>query len=147
MSRPRKGVTLENMYYVEEYFYRALKDDRLYEDDEDSWNLQDSANRAFKRLPSIDYKNEKTRKASGEERRIALQKWIDKYISSERWQRCLMTLRQNKSRKKLKHVRVDLPLEVFTAVKLLAREKKVTLSEAIYSAIKPALDDIYANEL
>ena len=147
MPRPRKGVTLANMYHVDDYFYRALKDNRLYEENDDSWELHDNANRTFKKIPPIDYKNEKTKKASKEERRVALQKWIDKHVSPEKWQRCLMTLRQRKSRKKLNLQRVDLPMEVYLVVKRLADKKGATLAEAIYSVAKPALDKICADGL
>lgn len=149
MARPHRGVTLENMYYVDSYFYRALKDRRLFETEEsdENWGFYDNANEAFNTLPSINRKNEETKKATTEERRIALQEWVDKYISSKKWQRCLMTLRQDKSRKKLKLKSLDLTLDVYLVVKNLAEKMGMTIGEAIYDIAKPALDKLYADEL
>lgn len=147
MARPRMGITLENMYPVESYFYGALKDNRLFDiEREDSWNLQNDANEAFKKLPPIDRTNDETREETTQKRRVALQEWVDQYVPPDKWQRCLMTLRQNKSRKKLQLKRVDLTLETYLLVKHLAEKMNLTIGETIYQVAKPVLDTLYAAE-
>lgn len=144
MARPSNGVTLVNMYFIDRYFSRALKDNRLHEDyGDDGWKMYHDAKEAFKSIPDIDYKNESTTK---EARRIALQNWINNHVPSKRWQRCLMTQRQHRSRKKLKLRKLDLPEEVYDVIRSLAEKMGVTMGDAIYSIARPALDKIYADE-
>ena len=100
----------------------------------------------FNQLPQIDWKNDSTKTASMIKRREALQQWIDKFIPSKKWQRCLLTLRQNKSRRKLKLKRLDLQLDVYLTVKTLAKKKGQSIGETIYYLAKPALDKIYKSE-
>jgi macrodomain Ter protein organizer (MatP/YcbG family) len=77
----------------------------------------------------------------------ALQIWIHTYVSPEKWQRCLLTLRQNKSRKKLKLRRLDLKMDVYLTVKTLAKKLGMSMGDTIFSLAKPKLDKIYQTEL
>lgn len=147
MPRPRKGVTLENLYPVDSYFYRALKDNRLFEENDVGWELNNKAGTAFKKLPTIDRSNHKTKQATTEQRRVALQKWVDKYIPPDKWQRCLMTLRQNKSRKKLKLRNIHVTQEVYFGVQTLAERTGLTMGEVIYKVTQAALDKLHAEEI
>ena len=148
MPRPRKGVTLENLHHVDRYFSQSLKNNRLFINNSAAKsNLHYDALDAFKKLPAIDWKNDDLKQSTLSKRCIALQEWIDQYVSPTKWQRCLLTLRQNKSRKKLKLRRLDLQLDVYLTIKALAKKQKISLGEVIYKLAKPALDKIYKSEL
>lgn len=148
MPRPRKGVTLDNLHNVDRYFFQALKGNKLFlNKNTQNFNLHYEAKEAFSKLPAIDWKNDATKKASMLTRQQALQAWIDQYITPEKWQRCLLTLRQNKSRKKLKLRRLDLQADVYLTLKALAKKKKLSLGETIYQLAKPALNKLYKKEL
>ena len=148
MARPRKGVTKANLLQVDRYFSLALKQNRLF-------NLSSSKNleifyyakEAYNKLPSIDWKNDITKKNSIDNRIAALQIWVDEYVPAEKWQRCLLTLLQNKSRKKLKLRRLDLQLDIYLIVKALARKQKMSLGATIYKLAKPAFNKICKAEL
>jgi hypothetical protein len=146
-GRPRKGVTLQNLHQVDRYYYQALKDNRLFKETSvEATRELFRAKEAFQKLPSINWKTAATKKTSMSIRQAALQNWVDKYVPKEKWQRCLLTLRQHKSRKKLKLKRLDLQLDVYLTVKALANKLKLSLGEVIYKLAKPKLDQIYKKE-
>jgi hypothetical protein len=147
MPRPRIGVTLTNMNKVELYFARAFKHDRLR--GRGWFNNHDiffEAKENFQKLPSIDSKTPQTKKHSTQHRCDALQKWIDAYIPSEKWQRCLLTLRQDKSRRKLKLRQLNLQSDVYLIVKALAKKKEMTMGELIRTLAEPVLNKMYKQE-
>jgi hypothetical protein len=147
MPRPRKGVTLSNIHHVDSYFHNALKSNRLSTSKSlESLNLIYDAKEAFLKLPVINWTNDTTKKESILKRKEELQTWIDKYISTEKWQRCLLTLRQNKSRKKLKLRRLDLKMDVYLTVKALAKKQGLSIGDTIYNLAKPKLDKMYKTE-
>lgn len=148
MPRPRQGVTSANILNVDSYFSRALKDNRLFtRQPTQNFDLIFQAKEAFFKLPPIDWKNETTKKKSITLRIAALQQWIDQYVDPKKWQRCLLTLRQNKSRKKLKLRRLDLQMNVYLTVKILAKSFGLSLNDTIDKLAKPALNKIYKNQL
>jgi hypothetical protein len=148
MPRPRKGITLSNIHLVDSYFHNALKNNRLSSSKSlESLNRTYDAKEAFMALPAINWKTETIKKETILKRQAALQVWIDEYITPEKWQRCLLTLRQNKSRKKLKLRRLDLKMDVYLTVKTLAKKLGMNIGDTIYHLAKPKLDKIYKNEL
>lgn len=147
MARPRRGVTLQNLHQVDRYFYQALKDNRLFKEASvETTRKVFRAKEAFQKLPGVNWKNETVKKTTMRLRQAALQAWIDTYVPKEKWQRCLLTLRQHKSKKKLKLKRLDLQLEVYLTVKALAKKLELSLGEVIYKLAKPKLDRIYKME-
>jgi hypothetical protein len=147
MPRPRKGVTFSNIHHVDSYFHNALKSNRLSTTKSvESLSLMYDAKEAFLNLPAINWTNDSTKKESVLKRKDGLQAWIDKYILPEKWQRCLLTLRQNKSRKKLKLRRLDLKMDVYLTVKALAKKQGLSIGDAIYNLAKPKLDKMYKAE-
>lgn len=146
MPRPRKGVTYANFLHVDRYFALALKDNRLFEKTTKGLKLLQEAREAFNKLPTINWSTAENKKISLVIRQAALQKWIDQFIPPAKWQRCLLTLRQNKSRKKHKLKRLDLPLEVYLTVKALSQKKNLSLAETIYQIAKPAFEKIAKKE-
>ncbi len=72
-----------------------------------------------------------------------MQEWIDKYVSAIKWQRCLMTLRQKRSRKKHDLRKVELPIDVYLTVKNLAENMNCAMWEAINNVAEQALKKIY----
>lgn len=147
MARPRRGVTLQNLHQVDRYFYQALQDNRLFKENSvETTRKVFRAKGAFRKLPSINWKNETVKKNTMRIRQIALQDWIDTYVPKEKWQRCLLTLRQHKSRKKLQLKRLDLQLDVYLTVKALAKKLGLSLGEVIFKLAKPKLDKIYRVE-
>jgi len=144
MTRPRRGVTLQNLHQVDRYFYQALKDNRLFKETSvEATRKVFRAKEAFQKLPGVNWKNETVKKNTMRIRQVALQAWIDTYVPKEKWQRCLLTLRQHKSRKKLQLKRLDLQLDVYLTVKALAKKLELSLGEVIYKLAKPKLDRIY----
>lgn len=147
MPRPRKGVTAANLLQVDRYFLLALKDNRLFtEKSPMRLSLVQEAKDAYNKLPPLDWKTESTRKHSLVKRQLALQEWIDKFIPPKKWQRCLLTLRQNKSRKKHKLRRLDLPLDTYLIIKALAQKQQLTLSATIYNLAKPVFNKLFKSE-
>jgi hypothetical protein len=146
MPRPRRGVTLSNLLQVDRYFALALKENRLFTNKTLSLNALHEAKEAFSKLPAIQWKTETSKKNSMVHRQVALQAWIDQFVDSIKWQRCLLTLRQKKSRKKRKLRRLDLPLEIYLIVKALALKQDLTLAEAIYKLAKPAFEKLSKTE-
>lgn len=148
MPRPRLGITLQNLHQVDRYFYQSLKDNRLYKATSvESTRHLFQAKEAYQKLPNINWKNEAAKMKSIHERQLALQAWVDKYVPPEKWQRCLLTLRQSKSRKKLKLKRLDLQLDVYLTLKTLAQKMRLSLGETIYKLAKPQLDKLYKTEM
>jgi len=148
MPRPRQGVTQANLLNVDRYFYYMLRDNRLFTDSSiPGLSLQYDAKEAFKALPPINWKNESERQLSMAERREALQNWIDKYVPAKKWQRCLLTLRQHKYRKKQQLKRLDISLETHLTIKLLAEKQHLSINEVIHKLAKSALQKICKNEL
>lgn len=144
MPRPRKGVTAKNLHEVDRYFSRLLKENRsLSNSTSKNFNLQHEAKRAYDKLPALEWHTENSKSKSMQIRIPALQNWIDKYVTAVKWQRCLLTLRQNKSRKKLKLKRLDLQLDVYLNLKLLAKKQGRTIGETIHELVKPALKKAY----
>lgn len=139
MPRPSKGVTLANMIYVQNYFRRALKENRLYQEDDNGWHLNYKANQAFEEMVRINC----NKKISREEEVVFLQGWIDQYVSAKKWQRCLMTLRQKRSRKKHDLRKVELPIDVYLTVKNLAEKMNCAMWEAIDNVAQQALKKVY----
>lgn len=141
MARPKKGVTPANINKVDNYFLRAFKYDRLHRD---SWFASHDAlyeaKESYKKLPAISSKSSEAKKTTLANRCVALQQWIDTYIPNEKWQRCLLTLRQEKSRKKLKLRQLNLGADIYSKVKVLAEKKGITMGEAIQKLAKPALN-------
>lgn len=147
MARPRKGVTLSNLLSVDRYFSLALKDNRLFPAKAaKNIDLLYQAKEAYQKLPAIDWKSDSQKKMTMLTRQSALQAWVDEHVTPAKWQRCLLTLRQNKSRKKLKLRRLDLPLEVYLTVKALALKQEKSLSETIYHLAKPAFEKLSKKE-
>ncbi len=147
MPRPRQGVTLSNIHLVDRYFHNALKTNRLSSTlSVENLGMQFDAREAFQKLPVINWKNDATKKETILLRREALQQWIDQFVSPAQWQRCLLTLRQNKSRKKLKLRRLDLKMEVYLTVKALAKKMGLSIGETIHQLAKPKLDKFYKTE-
>ncbi len=148
MPRPRKGVTFANLHLVDSYFQNAIKLNRLSTNKSiEHLGFMYDAKEAFKALPIINWKDSTSKKDSLLQRKEALQAWIDKYITPDKWQRCLLTLRQNKSRKKLKLRRLDIKIDVYLAIKALAKKQGLSMGETIYNLAKPKLDKLYKMEL
>ncbi len=146
MPRPRKGITSANFLQVDRYFTLALRDNRLFDKSTKGLSILHQAKEAFNRLPNINWSSPDAKKTSIAKRQAALQEWVDNFIPPNKWQRCLLTLRQNKSRKKLKLRRVDLPLEVYLTVKALAQKQELSLAETIFKLAKPAFNRLYKKE-
>lgn len=145
MARPKQGVTSKNLLHVENYFSRAFQFDRLrgqgWFESEDAYY---DAKEAYKKLPHFNWTTKDTRMI--DKRCMILQKWIDKHIANEKWQRCLLTLRQAKSRKKLKLRQLNLKSDVYLTVKILAKKKGITMSDVVKKLAEPALKKIYDAE-
>lgn len=146
MARPRKGVTLDNMRGVLQYFNNSLKRGNLYCKDKNG-NIENSGYRdlikatdAFDEMRTQVYKQKEREKD-----RQLLQEWIDAYVLPEQWQRCLMTLRQKKSIKKLRLQVLNLPEDVYFSIKMLSRHKELTMSETIRYIIEPHIKKMYAS--
>ena len=147
MPRPRNGVTLGNIHLVDRYFHNAIKNNRLATSQStESLGRVFDAKEAFLKLPVINWKNETTKKDTILQRKEALQQWIDEFVTPTQWQRCLLTLRQNKSRKKLKLRRLDLKMEVYLTVKALAKKLGLSIGDTIQHLAKPKLDKLYKTE-
>src|SRR5437016_1964016 len=123
MPRFRVGVTRKNLFNVSAYFKRAIHDERLFEKTSSMENVRNinQAIEAFKALPEIEW-NSVTKEVSLEEFRQALQCRVDEYVPPDKWQRCLMTLRQQHARKKhyLRHL--DIPQNILSTVSILAEK-------------------------
>lgn len=145
MARPKKGVTPKNLLYVEDYFSRAFQADRLSGQGWfKSWNAYYDAKETYKKIPHYHWTAKDTKTVA--KRCAALQKWIDQYIPNSKWQRCLLTIRQAKSRKKLKLRQLNLRSDVYLTVKILADKKGITMGEIIKKLTEPALQKIYDKE-
>ncbi len=148
MPRPRKGVTLANLNNVEYYFSRALRNERMQRS---GWfpdyDLFYEAKEEFRKLPRVDSSDKSQEKISMGKRQKALQKWVDKYIKKEKWQRCLLTLRQDKSRKKLGLRQLNLKADIYRTVKIISQKKGITMGEVIKKFAEPMLKKIYKSEI
>lgn len=145
MARPKEGVTPKNLLHVENYFSRAFRFDRLrgqgWFKDEDTYY---DAKEAYKSLPHFNWTTKDTKMI--DKRCKTLQKWIDQHVANDKWQRCLLTLRQAKSRKKLKLRQLNLKADVYLTVKILAEKKGITMGELVKRLAEPALKRIYGAE-
>lgn len=145
MARPKQGVTPKNLLHVENYFSRAFRFDRIrgqgWFESEDAYY---DAKEAYKNLPHFNWTTKDTKMI--EKRCKTLQIWIDQHVANEKWQRCLLTLRQAKSRKKLKLRQLNLKFDVYLTVKTLAKKKGITMSDVVKKLAEPALQKIYDAE-
>lgn len=146
MGRSRKGVTLDNMRNVLQYFNNSLERGNLYRKDKNgdiiNCEYQElmKVSKAFNQMRAEIYEQK-----DREKYQKLLQQWIDTYILPEQWQRCLMTLRQKKSIKTLKLQVLNLPEDVYISVKMLSRHKGCTMSETIRYIIEPHIKKMYKN--
>lgn len=147
MPRPKQGVTSKNFLRIDNYFVRAFRFDRLsgkgWFNDNNSYY---KAKEKFQKLPNINWSDESAKKISLDKRRKALQKWIDEHVSNEKWQRCLLSLRQDKSRKKLDIRQLNLKADIYRTVKIISQKKKITMGEVIRQLAEPVLAKIYKSE-
>lgn len=145
MARPKQGVTPKNLLHVENYFSRAFRFDRLrgvgwFESDDAYYDAKET----YKKLP---YFNWTTKDSKTIDKRCkTLQKWVDQHVADDKWQRCLLTLRQAKSRKKLKLRQLNLQSDVYLTVKILAKKKGITMGKLVKKLAEPALQKIYDAE-
>jgi macrodomain Ter protein organizer (MatP/YcbG family) len=132
MSRKRIGVTETNFNEVDIYFHNMFKSNRAVGDKSLAalYKLQE-AKENYYNLPKIVWSNKKASIASIEKRRKSLNVWINDYIAPYIWERCLKTLRQNRSRKKLKLKKIDLPYQVYSKLKLLSQNQKIPIVKII----------------
>jgi macrodomain Ter protein organizer (MatP/YcbG family) len=145
MARPKEGVTPKNFIHVQNYFSRAFRFDRLrglgwFESGDNYYDAKEA-------YTKLQYPNwDKNDAKSLDKRCQTLQKWIDTHIPNEKWQRCLLTIRQAKSRKKLKLRQLNLKYNVYLNVKILAEKKGVTMNALIEQLVEPVLNKIYRAE-
>ncbi len=138
MPKPRIGVTAENWLEVFVYFKRAINEDRLFEQYSKEYTRVVEAEQAL--LAIMDIKGDRKNKC-----RHAMQIWVDEYVPPKKWERCLKTLRQKKSIKKLTLVRLDLPYNIFSQLKALAKTLNLNLKETVSQLTETELKR-HANE-
>ncbi len=144
MPRTKIGVTLNNLLLVRQYFERAIKDNRL-------WTLEsyhpDFILKAIKEfnLSAHLFVVNGLEMREAEKARLVLQQWIDHYVEPNKWQRCLKTLRQRKSRKRLGLHHVDLNHKIYGCVKELAEKYNISLTQVIYKLAKAELHRLQEN--
>lgn len=145
MPRPKKGVTLDNMFLVYQYFSRAIEDNRLWNEEEGTDEIVQATN-AFSSLPIKEaIQTEETVEKMDAIRQV-LQLWVDKYVPPKKWHRCLKTLRQRKSRKRLRLHHLDLNQEAYRCIKELAGRFDLSLADTIHKMAKGELNRIQENE-
>lgn len=146
MPRAKIGVTPNNFFLVRQYFDRAIKDNRLWDLEPTSNDKSIIAIHEFNILLAKELTESHATSDEIEEARKALQLWIDKYIPAGKWQRCLKTLRQRKSRKRLRLHHLDLNHRVYSAIKELAERFNLSLSKVIYKLAKAELTRLQENQ-
>lgn len=123
MPRPKTGITETNFIAIYHYFKHSIKTERF---DKDYTLLREAEKTLLATNKKIDIK----------ESCQALQDWIAQYVTTKQWECCLKALRQQKSRKKLTLVSLDLPINVYSTLKFLSKKLNLNLRETIGSVIK-----------
>jgi macrodomain Ter protein organizer (MatP/YcbG family) len=147
MSRKRVGVTLDNIHDIDIYFKNLFKSNRVIESHKlEDLNKQFEAKESFLNLPEINWKNKIATLKTIQVRAKALEEWVKQYIPKSRWERCLKPIRQNKSRRKLRLKRIDLPNAVYQKLKTLSTIKKSSINGLIDNLASAALQRIGKNK-
>ncbi len=138
MPRIKIGVTVNNIFLVREYFERAIKDNRLWTLELYHSDFIIKATEEFQMFAHL-FVEVNSLPIDIEKARLTLQQWIDQYVHPNKWQRCLKTLRQRKSRKRLGLHHVDLNHKIYSCVKELAEKHNTSLTQVIYKLAKAEL--------
>jgi hypothetical protein len=117
-----------HIYY---YLEKSLNELRLFPDNESE--LRAKAHVAFDKLPKPKWRD----KASEKSLQTALQNWVDKYLSSKIWTRCLANIRQRKFVKKQEIVNLKIRWETYHMIQSYADKLGLTLEQAIEKAVRP----------
>lgn len=136
MSRTRTAITQENAKKIYQYFAKALQEKRVFTDD---LKKLAEAKKAFYELAStydesIEFSDLQS-----------LQSWVNTYVSSDKWKRCLATLRQIRSNKRHAVRSLKLNCETYDLLKNYANHCQINMQTAIYNAIKPLCDQVVQN--
>lgn len=131
MPRPKTQITAHNLMHIYYYLEKSLNELRLFPDNEPE--LRAKAHVAFDKLPKPKWRD----KTSENTLQTALQSWVDKYLSSNIWTRCLANIRQRKFVKKQELVSLKLRWETYYILKSYADNLGLTLEQAIDKAVRP----------
>jgi macrodomain Ter protein organizer (MatP/YcbG family) len=124
MATLRKQISSDHLWVVINYFYRAVKDNRLE-------GLQDVEKiKASKSLKKLMEEQDKKILAS------SLHAWIEKYVSQTNWRKCFGTLRQLKYRRQRQAKVLTVDGNAYHRLKRYAKKEKLSLSEAIGELLK-----------
>ena len=132
----KEGVTEARVWEIYHYFRRALKAGRLLGEPE-HYHLVEEAEKLLVTAMTKD---------SGENCQL-VQAWVDKYVTLKQWQRCIRTLHQRKSRKKLALVTLNLPVDIYFKLKVLSKEFKLGLKDTINQLANAELNRLTDKEV
>lgn len=133
MPRPPVKVNAQNAQDIYQYFSKALYEKRIFEDDE---KTSDKAGQAFLKVTSLpdEHKDFDAFKKS-------LQRWVDVYVPTKKWQRCLGTLRQIQSNQRHDVKSIKLNHGTYTLLKTYADLHNLSLSDAILNLVISAQEE------
>ncbi len=124
MAMLKKQISSDHLWIVINYFYRAVKDNRLE-------GLQEvekvKASQALKKL--MEEKDKKILTSS-------LHAWIEKYVSQTNWRKCFGTLRQLKYRSQRQAKMLTVDGKAYHRLKRYAKKENLSLSQAIEELLK-----------
>lgn len=122
MARIRK----ENAREIYNYFAKSLFEKRLFEHQPEE---RQKAQEALSHLESPYDANDINTLC------VELKSWVDAYVSSDKWKRCLATLRQIKSCQKHDVKSIKLNSEIYNRLKEYAEQNNLSIQKAICDVV------------
>lgn len=135
MTRKKANIILQNAYHVFCYFQNMLADYRRAEKMELDPDKLREAKDAFLEIEELFY-GIATDPFHNETLIAALQTWTETYISAKTWLRYLSNLRQHQFKRERRMTQLRLPKRTYLALHYFAKEKGMSLCDAIYDRVK-----------
>lgn len=124
MATLRKQISNDHVWFIINYFYRAIKEGQL----EVLKDIEEiKASQALKKLME---EQDKDRLPA------LVQSWVEKYISQAHWRKCLGVIRQLKYRNHRKSKMLTVDGKAYHKLRRYAKKAHLSFSEAIEELLK-----------